>query len=55
MVEIDRDFITDKFNLIKLREQCGTQSKPMDKKRFKEAIRLIISNKVPSEEELQIQ
>lgn len=53
MVEVDRSFITDKFNLVKLREVCGTQpGNPMDKKRFKEAIRLIISNRVPSEDEL---
>jgi hypothetical protein len=52
MVEVDREFIRDKQNLIKLREVCGSQGKPMDKKRFKKAIKMIASNKVPSEEEL---
>jgi hypothetical protein len=54
MVEVDRSFVTDKFNLIKIREVCGLPGKPLNKKRFKDAIRLIISNKVPSEEELQV-
>ena len=52
MVEVDRTFITDKFNLIKLREVCGLPGKPMSKKRFKDALRLIISTRVPSEDEL---
>ncbi len=54
MVEVDRDFITDKFNLIKLREQSGLPSLMQSKKRYKEVLRLVISNKVPSEEELQV-
>ena len=54
MVEVDKSFVTDKFNLIKIRELCGLPGKPLDKKRFKNAIRLIISSKVPSEEELQV-
>ena len=55
MVEVDRTFITEKFNLVKIREVCGQPGRPLSKKRFKDAIRLIISNKVPSEDELQIQ
>ncbi len=54
MVEVDRDYILDKFNLIKLREIAGIPS-PMSKKRFKDALLLITSSRVPSEEELQIQ
>lgn len=54
MVEVDRDFITDKFNLIKLRDTCG--SPPLlSKKRFKESLHLILSAKVPNEEDLQSQ
>lgn len=52
MVEIEREYITDKFNLIKLREQSGLPSVLQSKRRYKEALRLIISNKVPSEDEL---
>ena len=52
LVEVERDFIMDKFNLVKLRENCGAPNAPMSKKRFKESIRIIVSNKVPSEEEL---
>jgi len=55
MVEVDREFIKDKQNLIKLKEICGSQGKAMDKKRFKKAIKMIASTKVPSEEELQVQ
>ena len=55
MVEVDRTFITDKFNLVKIREVCGQPGRPLSKKRFKDAVRLIISSKVPSEDELQIQ
>lgn len=52
MVEIDINYISDKFNLVKLSEVCGPPSYPIPKKRFKDALRLIISNKVPSEEDL---
>ena len=48
----------DKFNLIKLREGlfCGsTKMVPMSKSLFNEAIKLILSSKVPSEEDLQNQ
>lgn len=54
MVEVERDFLVDKFNHIKLRETCGNPP-PMNKKRFKEAMRLILSDKVPSDDELQSQ
>lgn len=46
LVEVDKEFINDKFNLIKLRENFPTED------RFKECLRLIISNKVPNEEDL---
>ena len=46
LVEVDRDFISDKFNLIKLKENFTS------KDRFKECLRLLISNKVPNEEDL---
>ena len=52
MVEIDINYIADKFNLVKLSEVCGPPGHPIPKKRFKDALRLIISNKVPSEEDL---
>jgi len=56
LVEVERNFMKDKFNLIKLREGlfCGsTKMVPMSKSRFSEAIKLILSSKVPSEEDLQ--
>ena len=52
LVEVERDFICDKFNLIKMRDSCGNPP-PMNKRRFKESLRLILSRKVPSEEDLQ--
>jgi casein kinase II subunit beta len=52
LVDVERNFIKDKFNLINLRETCGSTSL-MDKKRFKESLKLILSNKVPNEEDLQ--
>ena len=54
LVEVEREFLKDKFNFINLRETIGTPA-PMPKKRFKEALKLILSTKVPSEEELQNQ
>ena len=54
LVEVERGFITDKFNLIKLRETCGNPP-PLSKKRFKESLQLILSAKVPNEEDLQNQ
>lgn len=54
LVEVENDFMKDKFNLIKLRDGLfSTMMVPMSKTRFKEAIKLILSNKVPSEEDLQ--
>jgi hypothetical protein len=52
LVEVEREFISDKFNLIKMRDSCGNPP-PMSKRRFKESLRLILSRKVPSEEDLQ--
>jgi casein kinase II subunit beta len=52
LVEVERDFITDKFNLINLREMCGNPP-PMSKSRFKDSLKLILSSKVPNEEDLQ--
>ena len=49
-VEIEREYIMDKINLVKIREQGGSQ---LSKNRFKNAIRLILSSKVPSEVDLQ--
>jgi hypothetical protein len=46
LVEVDREYINDKFNLIKLRDNFPT------KDRFKECLRLILSSKVPNEEDL---
>lgn len=48
IVEIDREFLVDKFNLINLRESLPN----MTKHRLKEALRLILSSKIPSEEDL---
>jgi casein kinase II subunit beta len=52
LVEVERDFLKDKFNLINLRETCGNPP-PMSKSRFKETLRLILSSKVPNEQDLQ--
>jgi hypothetical protein len=46
LIEVDKDFINDKFNLIKLKDHFPS------KERFKECLRLILSNKVPNEEDL---
>ena len=54
MVHVEREYILDKFNLINLRETCG-HPPPMSKKRFKETLKLILSSKVPNEEDLQNQ
>jgi hypothetical protein len=51
-VEVERDFIIDKFNLINLREQVGNPP-PLSKERLKAALKLILSERVPSEEDLQ--
>lgn len=51
-VEIEREYIMAKLNLVKIREQSGNPP-PLSKNRFKNAIRLILSTKVPSEEDLQ--
>lgn len=51
-VEVERDFIIDKFNLINLREQVGNPP-PISKERLKAALKLIMSERVPSEEDLQ--
>lgn len=52
LVEVEREYILDEFNLIKLRDSCGTPP-PMNKKRFKQSLKLILSSKVPSEEDLK--
>lgn len=49
MVEVEREFMLDKFNFMKLRESCGPN---MTKKKFKVVLKLILSSKVPSEEDL---
>lgn len=46
LIEVDKDFISDKMNLLGLRENFAT------KDRFKECLRLLLSNKVPNEEDL---
>ena len=51
MVEVEKEFMMDKFNHINLRESCGAPT-PMEKKRFKETLKLILSNKVPTEDDL---
>jgi hypothetical protein len=58
LVEVEREFIMDKMNLIKLREASGSNNQKggcMSKIRFKKALRMILSNKVPTEEDLQNQ
>lgn len=50
-MEVDREFIEDKFNLINLSDWFA----PPSKTRFKHALRLILSNKIPNEEDLQNQ
>lgn len=49
LVEVDKEYITDKFNLIKLKEHFTS------KDRYKECLRLLLSNKIPNEEDLQNQ
>lgn len=46
-VEVDKDFIEDKMNLLQLRDNFSS------KDRYKECLRLLLSNKIPNEEELQ--
>lgn len=46
LVEVEKDFIKDKFNLI------GLKSFMPSKERYKECLRLILSHKVPNEEDL---
>jgi len=46
LLEVDRDFISDKMNLLKLREHFPS------KDRFKECLRLMLSSKVPNEADL---
>ena len=46
-VEVDRAFLEDPLNLVKLKEACM-----LPKKRVKEALKLIGSARVPSEEDL---
>ena len=48
-VEVDKEFIEDKMNLLELKKSFVT------KQRYKECLRLLLSNKVPNEEELQSQ
>ena len=47
LIEVDTKFINEKMNLLNLREYFPT------KERYKESLRLILSNKVPNEEDLQ--
>lgn len=47
LIEVDREFIADEMNLLQLREGFAT------KERYRECLRLITSNKVPNEEDLQ--
>lgn len=47
LLEVDRDFISDKMNLLKLREHFPS------KDRYKECLRLMLSSKVPNEADLQ--
>jgi hypothetical protein len=47
LVEVEIEFIKDKFNLI------GLKAFLPSKERYKECLRLILSNKVPNEEDLQ--
>lgn len=56
LLEIDVDFINDKMNLLKLREEYQStqlQQKNMEDDRYRECLRLIKSSKVPNEEDLQ--
>jgi Casein kinase II regulatory subunit len=58
LLEIDVDFINDKMNLLKLREEYQStqlQQKNMEEDRYRECLRLIKSSKVPNEEDLQSQ
>lgn len=48
LLEIDKEFIEDKMNLIGIRESFS-------KERYKECLKLILSSKVPMEEDLQNQ
>jgi CRISPR/Cas system-associated protein Cas10 (large subunit of type III CRISPR-Cas system) len=47
LIEIDRDFISDKMNLLNLRDNFPS------KDRYNECLRLILSNKVPNSDDLQ--
>jgi predicted RNA-binding protein with PUA domain len=47
LIEVDREFIEDQMNLIGLRELLP------NKERYKESLKLLLSNKIPGEEDLQ--
>ena len=49
LVQVDREFIADKMNLLCLSENFSS------KERYKECLKLLLSHKVPSEEDLQSQ
>jgi casein kinase II subunit beta len=46
LVEVDREFLNDKMNLLCLSENFQS------KERYKECMRLLLSHKVPSDEDL---
>ena len=48
LLEIDSEYLNDKMNLLGMKL-------PFPKDRYKECLRLIMSNKVPNEEDLQNQ
>lgn len=49
LLEVDREFLSDKMNLLGLREHFSSKDK------YKECLRLLSSAKVPSQEDLQNQ
>lgn len=46
-VEVDKEFIEDKMNLLKLNQNFSS------KQRYKDCLKLMLSNKIPNEEDLQ--
>lgn len=55
MVELDRSFLKDKINLVGLRKEIPETERLHTKKRFKDSLKLIMSSKVPNEDDLQSQ
>lgn len=49
LLEVETEFIKDKMNLIDIKRNFGS------KERYKECLKLLLSHKIPTEEDLQNQ